>query len=70
MCLRQVLLDGAMYYEQKDNKPFSFTLELPKEIRDIEQEINPLLGAKINNSISVENIITETVELKTHLKKR
>lgn len=68
--LRQVLLGGEMYYEQKDNNPFNFPLNLPNEIRDINQEINSLLGAKINNSISVELIITKTQKLNKLLKRK
>lgn len=64
LTLRQVLLDGEMYYEQKESDPFSFALNIPDEIRDINQKINPLLGAKINNTISLEHIVMNTRELK------
>lgn len=63
LSLRQVLLDGEMYYEQKENDPFGFVLNIPDEIRDINQEIHPLLGAKINNTISLEHIVTNTDQL-------
>lgn len=63
LSLRQVLLDGEMYYEQKENDPFGFPLNIPDKILDINQGINRLLSAKINNTISLEHIIFETKEL-------
>jgi Asp-tRNA(Asn)/Glu-tRNA(Gln) amidotransferase C subunit len=67
LSLRQVLLTGEMYYEQKENDPFGFALNIPDSIRDIDQEISPLIGAKINNSISIEDIVNNIEELKKGL---
>ena len=64
LSLRQVLLAGEMYHEEKENDPFGFPLNIPDEIRDVDQDINPLLGARITNTISLEHIVSNTDHLK------
>lgn len=59
--LRQVLLGGWIYYEIKEQDPFRFPLNLPKEIIELKSVIHPLLSARLVDSISVINLIAESV---------
>ena len=57
-CMRQMLLDGAIWYEQKEQKPFGFSLHLPEGVANQEANIDPLLDANVTDSISIERLIT------------
>jgi len=57
-CMRQLLLDGTIYYEQKEQNPFRFKLYLPEEVAKQRAELDPLLEAGIRDSVSIEALIT------------
>ena len=53
--LRELLLDGKLYYRSAETNPLSFELELPKEAREIQSTV-PQLSAMINNSIYIKKL--------------
>jgi hypothetical protein len=57
-CMRQMLLDGTIWYEQKEQKPFGFSLHLPEDVANQQANIDPLLDASVTDSISIERLIT------------
>jgi hypothetical protein len=57
-CMRQLLLDGSIYYELKEQNPFRFKLYLPEEIAKQQAKVDQLLEASINDSVSLEALIT------------
>lgn len=56
--MRQLLLDGQIYYETKEQSPFRFRLLLPEEAARQRADIDPLLEANVSDSISIEALIT------------
>lgn len=56
--MRQLLLDGQIYYETKEQNPFRFRLLLPEEAARQRADIDPLLEANVSDSISIEALIT------------
>jgi hypothetical protein len=56
-CLRQLLLDGLIYYEQKEQSPFRFELHLPDSIINQQVNIDKLLESSITDSISIPTLI-------------
>jgi hypothetical protein len=59
--LRQLLLSGWIYYETKEQDPFRFPLNLPKEIVELKSVIHPLLSARLVDSLSVISLVAESV---------
>ncbi|MDD3816036.1 MAG: phospholipase D family protein [Desulfocapsaceae bacterium] len=57
-CMRQLLLDGSIYYELKEQNPFRFKLYLPEEIANQQANVDQLLEASITDSVSLEALIT------------
>jgi len=57
-CMRQMLLDGVIWYELKEQNPFRFILKLPKTVVSQQANIDPLLDASVADSISLERLIT------------
>jgi hypothetical protein len=57
-CMRQMLLEGTIWYEQKEQKPFGFSLHLPEGVANQRANIDPLLDASVTDSISIERLIT------------
>lgn len=57
-CMRQMLLEGVIRYELKEQNPFRFTLKLPKNFVSQQANIDPLLDASVADSISLERLIT------------
>jgi hypothetical protein len=55
--MRQLLLDGWLYYERREQDPFRFPLRLPEEILEQDASIHPLLPAKLTDGISVMKLI-------------
>lgn len=57
-CMRQLLLNGTIYYELKEQNPFRFKLYLPEEIvKQKSADIDPLLEGNITDSVSLEALI-------------
>jgi len=63
-CMRQLLLDGSVYYESKEQNPFRFKLYLPNEIVKQKANIDDLLDANITDSVSIERLITTGLGIK------
>lgn len=61
--LRQILLDGWIYYEIKEQDPFRFSLNLPEEITELKSDIHPLLSAKLVDSLSVINLASGSQQI-------
>jgi len=57
-CMRQMLLDGVIWYELKEQNPFRFSLCLPKDVVFQQANIDPLLDANVTDSISLERLIS------------
>ncbi|WP_295385606.1 phospholipase D family protein [uncultured Thiodictyon sp.] len=60
--MRQLLLDGWLYYETKEQDPFRFTLNLPEEILESRAALHPMLPATIVDAVSVVDLITGEIE--------
>ena len=56
--MRQLLLDGSIYYELKEQNPFRFKLYLPEGTAKQQAGIDQLLEASITDSVSLESLIT------------
>lgn len=56
--MRQLLLDGWLYYEIKEQDPFRFTLNLPEEILHSRATLHPMLPAMTVDAVSVVDLIT------------
>lgn len=57
-CMRQFLLNGAIYYELKEQNPFRFKLSLPENIVKQQADIDRLLESSITDTISLETLIS------------
>ena len=56
--MRQLLLDGWLYYEIKEQDPFRFTLNLPEKILHSRAALHPMLPATTVDAVSVVDLIT------------
>ncbi|OIQ66149.1 hypothetical protein GALL_522870 [mine drainage metagenome] len=59
--MRQMLLDGVIWYELKEQNPFRFILSLPNNIASQQANIDPLLDASVTDSISLDRLITSRI---------
>jgi HKD family nuclease len=59
-CLRHLFLNGSIYYEFTEQSPFRFKLNLPKNIIKQQADIDQLLESSVNDTISIEKIITSS----------
>lgn len=59
--LRDIILDGHIYYETKRNDPFRFKLGLPDEFLAQKTDIDPLLDATIVDSISLKRLLSQSI---------
>ena len=57
-CMRQLLLDGSIYYELKEQNPFRFKLYLPEEVVKQDVHIDEMLEASITDSVSIEILLS------------
>ena len=57
-CMRQLLLNGRIYYELKEQSPFRFKLNLPEQVIKQQAEIDPLLESSVIDTISIVSLIT------------
>ncbi len=57
-CMRQLLLNGSIYYELKEQNPFRFKLNLPEEVVKQQVDIDKLLEASITDSISLDLLLS------------
>jgi hypothetical protein len=55
--IRQLLLDGSIYYELKEQNPFMFKLHLPEEISAQQANIDSMLEANVADSISLKSFM-------------
>jgi len=58
-CMRQLLLNGSIYYELKEQNPFRFKLYLPQEVVKQQVDIDPMIEASITDSVSLEVLLSE-----------
>lgn len=56
-CMRQLLLNGAIYYQLKEQNPFRFKLYLPEEMANRQADVDELLEVIIADSVSLEALI-------------
>ena len=59
--MRQLLMDGWLYYERREQDPFRFSLRLPEELLDLDSSIHPLLPARLVDGISVMTLMEAPV---------
>lgn len=57
-CIRELLLEGSIYYELKEQDPFRIKLYLPDNIAKQQADIDPLLEANTADSVSLKALIT------------
>lgn len=56
--MRELLLNGVIWYELKEQNPFRFALKLPDDVVNQTAEIDPLLDASVQGSIAVDKLMT------------
>jgi hypothetical protein len=56
--IREILLDGRIFHEIKENDPFRFQIGLPEKVLAIPADVHPLLEAKMVDSISLLTLLT------------
>jgi len=61
-CIRQLLLNGSIYYELKEHNPFRFKLNLPEGTIKQQADIDRLLESSVTDTISIETLISEIVD--------
>ncbi len=57
-CMRQLLLNGSIYYELKEQNPFRFKLYLPQNVVRQQVNIDPMIEASITDSVSLEVLLS------------
>lgn len=57
-CMRQLLLNGSIFYELKEQSPFRFKLNLPSSVLRQEGNIDSLLESNGTDGISIETLIS------------
>jgi hypothetical protein len=60
--LRDLLLDGKIYYKTAEMDPFVFKLELPDDFVKEESTLHPLLESNVNNTISIKRLLIAPIE--------
>lgn len=61
--LREMFLDGRLYYEYKEQDPFSFDLKLPDELRQSTSNLSEYLESKTTNSLDIAKLVEGSLSL-------
>ena len=61
--LREMFLDGRLYYERKEQDPFRFDLKLPEAMRQSTSNISDFLESTTSNSIDISKLAARTLDV-------
>ena len=60
-CLRDLFLDGVLYYQPTKSDPFGFKLKLPKEVLESRSTLSKLLPSKTSDTLNVLNLLGDLI---------